>query len=122
MQPSSALWERWVLFVDFDQLDQALDSEVGERHDFVVAESMDPDHTVLCFHFIGDFPEPVHAFAEALGDAVNRRDARYFVDVHDQAARAGIAAACCDQFQGNNSSNRCAGWAAMRERTSASQA
>jgi len=56
--------------VDLDQLDEVFDTEVGERHDAVVAEAVDPDHAVLDLHFIGDLIEPVDAFAEALGDAV----------------------------------------------------
>jgi putative transposase len=42
--------------------------------------------------------------------------------VHAQAARAETVGYCFAQFRGSSSSSRCAGWAAMRERTSASQA
>jgi hypothetical protein len=44
------------------------------------------------------------------------------VDVGGHAARTEIADAGGIQFQGSSSSNRWAGWAAMRERTSLSQA
>jgi hypothetical protein len=35
--------------VHFDELDQALDPEVGERHDALVADPMDPDHAIFGF-------------------------------------------------------------------------
>ena len=58
----------------FDEIDEVLDSEVGERHDAVFADAVDPDHAVFGFHFVGDVEEPVLVFAEILGDAVDRRD------------------------------------------------
>ena len=47
--------------MDLDQLDEVFDSEVGERHDAIVAEAVDPDHAVLRVHFVGDVVEPVDA-------------------------------------------------------------
>lgn len=64
---ASALVGRLQLPVDFNQLDEVFDSEVGECRHAVVAEAVDPDHPILWVHFIGDVIEPVHAFAEALG-------------------------------------------------------
>ena len=39
----SALSGRLRFPVDFDELDETFDAEVGERHDAVVAEPLDPD-------------------------------------------------------------------------------
>ena len=104
-----------------DELDQALNSEVGERQD-PVFDAMDPDDTVLDFHFIGDVPQPILVFSEISGDLGDGRDVMDLVDVGGPAARTEIADAGGIQFQGSSSSNRWAGWAAMRERTSLSQA
>ena len=48
------------------ELDQVLDSEVGERQDAVFSDAIDPDDTVLDFHFIGDVPQPILVFFEIL--------------------------------------------------------
>jgi hypothetical protein len=46
--------------VDFDELDETFDAEVGERHDAVVAEPLDPRSPRLqALHFKGDVVEPV---------------------------------------------------------------
>jgi len=37
-----------------DELDQALNAEVGERQDAVFSDAIDPDDAVLDFHFVGD--------------------------------------------------------------------
>lgn len=47
--------------------------------------------TVFRLHFKGDVVEPVDVFAEFLCDAVYGPDVRDLVDVHGQAARAGMA-------------------------------
>ena len=49
-------------------LDQALNSEVGERQDPVFSDAIDPDDTVFDFHFIGDVPQPILVFSEIPGD------------------------------------------------------
>ena len=49
-----------------DELDQVLNSEVGERQDPVFSDAIDPDDTVLDFHFIGDVAQPILVFAEIL--------------------------------------------------------
>jgi len=95
--------------VHFDEFDQALDPEVGERHDALVADAMDPDDAIFRFHLHGDVKEPVLIFAKFLGDEVDGFDVRDLVDVHDQAARAGMTDACLCQFHGNSSSSLCAG-------------
>jgi hypothetical protein len=59
--------------MDFDQLDQGFDPEVGECHDLVVAGLVNPDHAILGIHFHGDIVEPVDALAEIGGDAVDGR-------------------------------------------------
>ena len=111
-----------IAFVHFDQLDEVLDAEVGERHDAVFSDPLDPDHPILDFHFIGDVRQPVFAFAEVLGDTMDGGDMMDLVDVHDQAARAVPDDTSRVQFQGNSSSSRWTGWAAMRERTLLSHA
>ena len=93
-------------FVDPDELHQGLDSKVGERHDAVFFDAIDPDETVLGVYFIGDVSQPISLLPEILGDARNGDDVMDFVDGHGQAARAGIADAGDVQFQGNNSSSR----------------
>jgi hypothetical protein len=53
---------------------------------FVVTDAIDPDHAVFDIHFIGDVVQPVNAFAEVFGDAVDCPDVVDLVDVHGQAA------------------------------------
>ena len=74
------------MFMDLDELDQALNSEVGERHDAVFADPVDPYQAVLGFHLGCDVVEPILALAELLRDEVDRLDGRDLVDVHGQAA------------------------------------
>ena len=92
-----------------DELDQALNAEVGERQDSVFSDAIDPDDTVLDFHFIGDVPQPILVFSEILGDLGDSRDVMDLVDVRGHAARTEIADAGGVQFQGSNSSSRWAG-------------
>ena len=92
----------WILISSI----RVLDSEVGERHHGIFAKATDPDHAVLGVHFAGDIEQPVFAFAEIRRNAVDDRDVRDFVDVHDQAARAEIAGLCFAQCQGSSSSSR----------------
>jgi hypothetical protein len=75
-----------IVFIHLDQLDEVFDAEVGERHDAVFSDPVDPDNPILDFHFIGDVRQPVFAFAEILGDAMDGGDMMDLVDVHDQAA------------------------------------
>jgi len=93
-------------FVDLDELDQILDPEVSEGHEAVFADAIDPDDTVLDFHFVGDVLQPVLVFAELLGDAIDCGDVMDLVDVHGHAARTEIADGCGVQFQGSSSSSR----------------
>ena len=62
------LEQRWIVLVHLDELDQALNSEIGERQDPVFSDAIDPDDTVLDFHFIGDVPQPILVFSEIPGD------------------------------------------------------
>jgi hypothetical protein len=66
-----------LIFVDLDPLDDVFDAE-ADGHEAVVAEAVDADHAVFRVHFVGDFVEPVDAFAEAFSDAV---DGRYVIDL-----------------------------------------
>ena len=70
--PISAVFAQRRFSVDLDQLDEAIDAEVGEGHDAFVFEALDPDQAVLRLHFEGDVEEDVDVFAEFLGDAANR--------------------------------------------------
>ena len=72
--------------MDFDEIDEVFDSEVGERHHAVVGIRIDPDDAVFDVHLIGDIEQPGFAFAEIPGNAIDRRDMMNLVDVHDQAA------------------------------------
>jgi hypothetical protein len=49
---------------DLDQLDEALDAEVGEGHDALFVEPLDPNHAVLRLHFDGDVEQEVDVLAE----------------------------------------------------------
>ena len=51
-----------------------------------VTHAMNPDDAVLDIHSIGDIVQPVDAFAEVLGDAVDCLYAVDLVDVHGYAA------------------------------------
>lgn len=105
--------------MDGDEVLKAFDAEFGEGHDTVfVVWPVDPDQTVLGFHFDGDFGEPVFIFTEFPGDECDSSHGMDFVDVHCQAAIAeGLR-----QFHGSNSSRRLAGCSAIRASTSVSQA
>ena len=78
--------QRGIVFVHLDELDQVLDAEVGERHDAVFSNAIDPDAAVLGVHFAGDVGQPVFVFAEVLGDEIDGGDVMELVDVHGQAA------------------------------------
>ena len=92
--------------MQFDELDQVLNAEVGERQDPVFSDAIDPNDTVLDFHFVGDIPEPILIFSEILGDFGNGLDVMDLVDVHGHAARAEIVGTDGIQFQGSSSSSR----------------
>ena len=86
-----------------DKLNQVLDSEVGERHDAIFTDAIDPDEAVLGIHFIGDVAQPVLIFAEMLGDASDGGDVMNLVDMYDRATRAESAAT---DFRGRGVSPR----------------
>ena len=100
------LEQRWIVLVHLDELDQALNSEVGERQDPVFSDAIDPDDIVFDFHFIGDVPQPILVFSEIPGDLGDGRDVMDLVDVGGHAARTEIADAGGIQFQGSSSSSR----------------
>ena len=93
----------------FDELDQTLNTEVGERQDAVFADAIDPDDAVLDFHFVGNVRQPILVFAELFCDAGDSGDVMDLVDVRGHAARTEIADAGGVQFQGSNASSRWAG-------------
>src|SRR5262249_26587122 len=97
--------------------------KVGERHNAVVARTIDPDQSVLLIHFIGDVPKPVLVLAEHFGDEGDGADMMNLVDRgQGQAAAPTVADALDVQFHGSNSFSRWAGYMAIRDSTSASQA
>jgi putative transposase len=102
----AALQDRGVFPVHLDEVREGLDSEVRECHDPLVGVPVDPDDAVFGVHLFGDLVEPVHALAEFLCDTVNRFDGMNLVDVHDQAAWAGLSDEWRRQFHGNSSSSR----------------
>jgi hypothetical protein len=58
-----------------DELHQGLNSEVGEGHDAVFADAIDPDDAVRDFHLVGEVPHSqVLIFAEILGYAIDCGD------------------------------------------------
>jgi len=57
-----------------DELFQAFDAEVGERHGAVVTYAVNPNNAVLRVHSVGHIPEPVFVFAEILRDATDGED------------------------------------------------
>jgi hypothetical protein len=75
-----------IVFVDFDQIDQVFDAEVGERHLALVVGAIDPDHAVLGLHFNSYIEQPVFVFAKFPGDVGYRFDVMDFIDLHGQAA------------------------------------
>lgn len=62
--------------MDFDEFDEGLDSEVGERPDGVVTDAVDPDDAVLDIHFVGNLVQPIFVFAEVLGELTATFDGR----------------------------------------------
>jgi hypothetical protein len=104
-----ALQDCGVLLVHFDEVDQGLDSEVGERHRAVVVVPVHPDDSIFDVHLVSDVKEPVHALAKFLRDTVDRFDVMNLVNVHYQAACAGVIDDRARQFHGNSSSSRCLG-------------
>jgi hypothetical protein len=54
--------------VDLDQLDEAVDAEVGESYDALVFEPLDPDCAVFRLHLDGDVEEEVDFVAEFLAE------------------------------------------------------
>ena len=86
--------------MDCDEFAEIFDTEVGEGHDAIIAEIVDPNQAVFGFHLHGDLPMPLLVRSQLFGDAVNREDMVDLVDLHGQAARA---LDCGAQFQGISS-------------------
>ena len=49
---------------------KVFDAEVGERHDAVFSDAVDPEQAILGVHFAGDVPQPVLVLAEVLATRV----------------------------------------------------
>jgi hypothetical protein len=79
---ASALFARRHFAVDLDQFNKAFDAEVGEGHDALLAEPLDPDHAIFRLHFQGDVEEEVDVFAEVLCDKVYGPDVGDLIEVH----------------------------------------
>jgi hypothetical protein len=67
-----------IFFVHPDELDQIVDSEVGEGLDTVFPDAIDPHDTVRDLHFVGDVPE---LDAGRRGDMLRRYNQRVSLDV-----------------------------------------
>ena len=63
----SGMLARRVLLSDLDQLDEILDTEVGEREDAIVVKAVDPYDAILDLHFKGDVVQQVY-IAEVSGE------------------------------------------------------
>jgi len=100
-----ALKQLGIFSVHLNELDEAVDAEVSERLDTVLANTIDPDSAVLDLHSIGNVSQPIFIFTEVLRDLGNGGDVMDLVDVGSHAARAEIADAGV-QFQGRSSFSR----------------
>jgi hypothetical protein len=67
------LEQRRIVFVHLDEFDQALNTKVGQRQDAVFPDAIDPDDTVLDFHFIGNVPQLILGDAGDVMDLVDVR-------------------------------------------------
>ena len=105
-----------------DQVDEAVDAEVGESHDALVFEPLDPDEAVLGLISMATSKRKSTSSPRSLATRSMVLARETLLTCMGQAARAVAARGCGRQFQGNSSSSRCAGWPAIRARTSASHA
>jgi hypothetical protein len=100
-----------------------LDAFIGEGQDPVVIDGpVHPDDAVLGLETEGQVLDERFADAEVPGDTFDGVDVMHLIALHDQAAAGWVRSFADLQFHGSKSSIRCAGWAAMRARISASQA
>lgn len=107
----------------FEEEFDLLDAFIGEGQDpVVIVGSVDPDDAVLGLETEGKVLDERFADAEVAGDTFDGGDVMHLVALHDQAATGWVRSFADRQFHGSKSSIRCAGWAAMRARISASQA
>ena len=86
-RPQSALFTRRCFPMDFDQFDQTVNAEVGEGHDALLAEALDPDQPVFGLHFDGHVGEKPNIFAQLFGDQIDGSDMGDLVDVHGSGRR-----------------------------------
>jgi hypothetical protein len=64
-----------------EELDQGLDTDVGECHDAIVSGGEDPDETIFGIHLIRDIPRLVLIFSGIIRDTIDRGEAIDLVDV-----------------------------------------
>jgi hypothetical protein len=62
------------LFVEGDEVAQALDAEGSECQDFLASDAVDPEDAVLGFHAETDLVQQILVLAEHLGDAGDGED------------------------------------------------
>jgi hypothetical protein len=107
----------------FEEEFDFLDAFIGEGQDpVVIVGAVDPDDAVLGLETEGQVLDERFADAEVPGDTFDGVDVMHLIALHDQAAAGWVRSFADLQFHGSKSSIRCAGWAAMRARISASQA
>lgn len=88
----------------------------------VIVGAVHPDNAVLGLETKGQVLDERFTDAEVPGDTFDGVDVMHLIALHDQAATGWVRSFADLQFHGSKSSIRCAGWVAMRARTSASQA
>jgi hypothetical protein len=74
--------------MDFDEIDESLDSEVGEGHRAVVADPVDPYHAVFDVHFVGDVEPPFSDRSWRYGARTRARRSIAAPRMHDDRAAA----------------------------------
>lgn len=80
----------WRAAVDFDEVAEAFDAELGEGHGSVrVLRIVDPDQPVFGLHVDGDVGEPVRIFAEVPCDERQGSDGVDLVDLHPSGRDCG---------------------------------
>ena len=79
--------------MDLEKVSELIDALVGERHDAVVVEAVDPDDAVLAVHTERDFVQQIFLDAELAGDSGDDGNGVDFVALHCRIATRG----CCDQ-------------------------
>lgn len=109
----SALQQFRIFLIDLDELDEALDAEIGERLNAVFANAKDPNCALLDLHFIGEVAQPIFLFAEVPRDLGDGGDVIDLADVGGHPAEPKSLVLASDS-RAAGSPSRCAGCPAIR--------